>query len=83
MTETFDLPAHWAPYLINGDATGFSLNDDGGDAEIELIDSYLEDHQDAIISVSEEPFFSKYHDAIDWGVKACTCLEYTFITLGA
>ena len=43
VTEKYDLPAHWASYLINGDATSFSLNDDGGDAEIALIDEIVAD----------------------------------------
>ena len=40
-SEDYMLPAHWASYLINGDATSFSLNDDGGDAEIAVIDEII------------------------------------------
>ena len=82
VTEKYDLPAHWASYLINGDATSFSLNDDGGDAEIALIDEIVADIDTkggALITCSEESFFSKYHDAQPYGVLACDCLEYTFI----
>jgi|TARA_B100000085_G_scaffold171205_1_gene155807 hypothetical protein len=82
ITEKYDLPAHWASYLINGDATSFSLNDDGGDAEIALIDEIVADIDTkggALITCSEESFFSKYHDAQPYGVLACDCLEYTFI----
>ena len=79
-TETFELPAHWASYLINGDATSFSLNDDGGDAEIALIDevmSNIDKKGNAIIDVdTEESFFKKYHDAHMYGVLAGTCLTY-------
>jgi len=80
--EKYDLPADWASYLINGDATSFSLNDDGGDAEIALIDQIVADIDPkgkALITCSEESFFSKYHDAQPYGVKACDCLEYSFI----
>ena len=81
ITEKYDLPAHWASYLINGDATSFSLNDAGaGDAEIAVIDEFMNDiGEGAIVTCSEEPFFSKYHDAQPYGVLACDCLEYTFI----
>jgi hypothetical protein len=33
-TETFLLPIHWAPYLINGDASGYT------DAELSEIDEW-------------------------------------------
>ena len=79
VTEKYDLPAHWASYLINGDATSFSLNDDGGDAEIAVIDEFMSDiGEGAIVTCSEEPFFSKYHDAQPFGIEACDCLEFTF-----
>lgn len=32
--DTVTLPAYWASALINGDYSSFSLNDDGGAAEI-------------------------------------------------
>lgn len=80
ITETYDLPSHWASYLINGDATGFSLNDDGGDAEIALIDQFVEEieAEGALVDCSQESFFSKYHDAEPYGVLACDCLTFTF-----
>jgi hypothetical protein len=79
MTETYDLPSHWACYMINGDATSFSLNDDGGEAEIAVIDEFMEDFgEGVIVTCSEESFFSKYHDAQPYGIKACDCLEFTF-----
>ena len=80
ITEKYDLPSHWASYLINGDATSFSLNDDGGDAEKALIDEIVADiAKGALITCGEKSFFSKYHDAQPYGVKACDCLEYTFM----
>ena len=80
ITEKYDLPAHWASYLINGDATSFSLNDAGaGDAEIAVMDEFMNDiGEGAIVTCSKEPFFSKYHDAQPYGIKACDCLEFTF-----
>lgn len=79
MTEKYDLPSHWACYLINGDSSSFSLNDDGGNAEIAVIDEFMEDFgEGVIVTCSKESFFSKYHDAQPYGIKACDCLEFTF-----
>lgn len=74
-TETYTLPAHWASYLINGDASSFSLDDDGGDAEIKLIDDWLKD-VGPCLGCSDETEFRRYHDAP--GVLACDCLEFIF-----
>lgn len=73
------LPSHWASYLINGDASSFSLYDDG-DEQLETIDRIIADigHGDPV-AVSDESCFITYHDAHDYGVLACDCLEYTFI----
>ena len=80
ITESYDLPSHWAVYLINGDSTGFSLNDDGEESEIKLIDNFLDesDLKDALVDCSDEEFFSKYHDAHLYGVLACTCSTFNF-----
>ena len=79
-TEDYMLPAHWASYLINGDATSFSLNDDGGDAELAVINTIIEniDAGDPV-SCSDEPVFMKYHDARPYGVLASDCLMFTFL----
>lgn len=75
-TTTYDLPAHWAPALINCDYTG--LDDD----EAGVVDQFVENEDlGACIDVSHEPFFAKYHDAEALGVDACDCLAYTFLTL--
>ncbi len=75
----FDLPADWASYLINGDATSFDLYEDG-DEQIAGIDKFIEDTGlgDAV-EVSPETFFLKYHDAQNYGVLPCTCATYTFL----
>ena len=36
------LPAHWASYLINGDASSFSLDEDEGKTELAVIDKIIE-----------------------------------------
>ena len=61
--ETFVLPAHWAVYLINDDASYLS-ND-----EIAEIDLYIEGQLDThpmfhIVGVAaDETYFSHIHDA--------------------
>lgn len=59
MIKTFTaiLPAHWASYLINGDATSFSLYGDEGDAEIERIDQWCAENSGYCLDVSEEVSF--------------------------
>jgi hypothetical protein len=78
-TEDYMLPAHWASYLINGDATSFSLNDDGGDEEIAVIDQIIDNIGLSPVSCSDDPVFMKYHDARPYGVLACDCLMFTFL----
>ena len=79
-TESVDLPSDWASYLINGDASSFSLNDDGGEEEIALIDKIIEDlGWGSPTHTSEESGFMKYHDAHDYGVLASNCLTYYFL----
>ena len=74
MTETFQLPAYWASALINLDYTGLD------DADEQALDQWIFHNAfgKCAVAVSEETQFLKYHDAIDQGVLACDCLEYTF-----
>ena len=37
-TETYTLPEYWAPYLINGDATGYTRS------ELREMDVWLDQH---------------------------------------
>lgn len=74
-TFTYNLPAHWAPALVNGDLSG--LEEDDEEALMRVIAG--EGLPDPV-SVSSEPEFLKYHDAQPYGVLACDCLEYTFIS---
>lgn len=75
----YTLPAHWAPYLINNDPSSFSLNDDGGDAEIALIDGLLENEGlGHCVGCGDEPEFRKWHDATAYGALAGDVLDFTF-----
>lgn len=52
------LPAYWASYLVNGDASGIS------DEDLELCDEWLRDNLELIVvSCDGEPYFSRYNDA--------------------
>lgn len=74
-TSTHTLPAHWASYLVNGDATGID-DDDRADC-----DSFLDSNPDLgpCLSCSDDPFFTRVHEG-SYGL-ACECLEFTFPVL--
>lgn len=72
-TITYSLPEHWASALINDDATGLSESE-----HCELLD-WLEYYKPGFcVNVSDSHFFTENHDARDFGVLACDCLEFTF-----
>lgn len=70
---TYNLPTHWASYLINADPTG--LEDD----EQKTVDRFVDgENLGHCVDVSEDSSFMKYHDARLYGVLAGDCAEYTF-----
>ena len=72
-TVTYTLPAFWACPLINSDESGLS------DSESEELQAWLDSEKPGhCVGVSEEPFFSAWHEARGF-VLACDCLEFTFI----
>ena len=71
-TETYELPAFWASALINDDWTGLEDEDESA------LKAWLEAFEPGYcIDVSDEPFFTKWHDAQEY-VLACDGLVYTF-----
>jgi hypothetical protein len=76
------LPAHWASALINGDPSG--LEDfDLADLKAVLNGEGLGycagiDERD---SLDLEPEFCWHHDASPYGVLACDCLPFLFVSL--
>lgn len=70
-TETYTLPAYWASYLINGDASGME------DAEVAEVDSWLTAHPKlgACLDVSEGEEFAWRNDANSLGGDVA---EFTF-----
>ena len=70
-TDTYTLPAYWAPALINGDYSGLT------DEEAAEIDQWLTDQPEGwAVDVSEETFFAWSNDANNMGAD---CAEFTFI----
>lgn len=69
-------PAHWAPYLINGDASGIS-EDDAKQAD--AFEEWLTGEHGYISGCSLESLFKTYHDARKFGALAADCLTYTAI----
>lgn len=52
-TETYTLPAHWASYLLNGDASGIS------DADEHAVNAWLDAHKlGTPVSCSDESWFA-------------------------
>lgn len=70
-TETYTLPAYWAPYFINGDATGHD-----GD-EIQEMRDFMKNHPHLgeALGCSAHPEFRMRNDATDLG---CDCLDFYF-----
>ena len=81
MTVVFTLPAHWASYLINNDASSFCLEANGPQATVDLINRWM--HREglgACLGCSDESFFTWHPDFPP--NEGGTCLGYTF-TLNA
>ena len=71
--ETYIAPSYWASYLINGDATGISVE------EREACDAWLSFLGSNYHCVDADPYgFVKIHDAFDFMPYAAECSIYTF-----
>lgn len=75
-TETYRLPSHWAPYLINDDPSSFSLYDDG-DAQIAAIDLWLEQNNLGFPLDCVDAGFCWRNDGPD-GHLGGDCCDYLF-----
>lgn len=74
--QTYTLPAHWTSYLINDDPSSYSLDDDGGVAQIKQIDDWCaKEGVGPCVDCTAEPEFKWGNDATPLGGM---CLEYTF-----
>ena len=71
-TTAFRLPAYWASYLINGDASGLEDEDQADcDAFLASVPEWR------ACDCEGESFFAGSNDA---GTLAGDCLDYTFIS---
>ena len=75
--EYFDLPSHWASPLINGDYSGMSEEDE------RALDAFTEEMvrlygQCCCVDISQESYFTYYHDATGFGVGGTDCYRFTF-----
>ena len=75
-TITYKLPAYWASYLINGDASGFDIantpdNPNAGDDELATIDSFLQSEGEPNFVDCGEQYFSWTNDATTLGGDVC------------
>lgn len=74
-TETFTLPAFWAPALVNDDRTGMTEDDEY------RLEGWLAQNPDMwCVSCGDTTQFMTYHDARCVGVLACDVMDYTFHT---
>ena len=77
ITETFELPTHWATALMYGEQDGFD------DEELEAIEAF-ESHMVKrfggcwCLEVDSWRSFQHRHDASDFGVLACDVSKFTF-----
>jgi hypothetical protein len=71
------LPMFWASALVNGDETGLD------DLEQEQLDDFVNDMiitygTCLCVGVKDDPVFTSYHDANEYGVLATDCAIFVF-----
>lgn len=74
---TLALPAHWLPAVVNDDTTGLEDHEAAAYSRW-LYDTTIDLGYPIVTEVSEEQHFARYHDAADYGVRACMCHNVTF-----
>lgn len=72
-TIELTLPEYWACALVNGDFSGLSKEE-----EQEIEEFFECGYYGHCFGVSDEPFFTNWHDAGRYGAD---CLVYTFESL--
>lgn len=71
--RSYTLPAHWAVYLVNADASAYE------DEEIEAIDAFTgNEGLGFCVNVADDNGFVTWHDARDVYPYAADCAEFTF-----
>jgi len=80
-THEYTLPAYWASYLINGDASGFDIantpDDPGAGTREQLeIDAWLESEGNPHFVDCGEQYFSWHNDATNLGGDVCDYIAH-------
>ena len=82
MTTTFDtltlaLPGHWLPAVINDDMSGLD------ESETRALTRWVQDMHREFgafhIGATSDEFFARWHDAAEYGVPACMCVDATVV----
>lgn len=80
-TITLSLPVHWLGAILYGDASG--LTPDELDAFVRWLHDNLEDlgHGGDVLvgNINTNEYFARYHDAADYGVLPCMCVDVDLI----
>ena len=80
-THEYTLPAYWASYLINGDASGFDIantpdDPDAGTREQLEIDQWLESEGFPRFVDCGEQYFSWWNEATSLGGDVCDYIAH-------
>lgn len=82
-TLTLSLPSHWLCAVLYGDTTSFTP------CEARAFVRWLRDVQEdvghgkpvSIGHIKDSPYFARYHDAAEYGVPACMCVDVDLICM--
>ena len=77
-TITLELPDFWATALFYDDTSGFEYKDEKAFHDF-CHWAVINYGTSEPVEMDDEPHFSKFHDATQFGVLACNIHRYTFI----
>lgn len=80
-TLTLSLPVHWLCAILYGDTNSFSSEEESSFL-LWLHDTIEElgHGGDVLIgTINDNPYFARYHDAAEYGVPACMCVDVELI----
>ena len=72
---TLQIPSHWLSAIVNGDESSFDYYEDEEDYAAYQAFCKEEIPTGAVVSLAEESYFSKFHDASPYGVLACDVVD--------
>lgn len=78
---TLSLPAHWLSAILYGDHS--SLTSDELDAFVRWLHDTIEELGHGcdvqVGNIKDAPYFARYHDAAEYGVLPCMCVDVDLI----